>query len=290
MTTNTNEARPHRALRTAATGETMMDRVLHIPVGELIPDPAQPRKTFLKEEIERLKVSIAARGILLPLRVRRDDERGCWVLITGECRWRAAQLAGRATVPCLAVEGELSEAEILSDQIIENTVRHSLLPLELARAMAKLKRLQACTAQDLATELGISGASVTRAEALLSLPEEVQAMVDDGRLAESAAYEVSRLPDAAAQLAMAQLIVGKRMSRDQAAEEVRKQVGKKHVTHKAGRVAGKLEGVSFSFSFAAGELTPETLLRAIEQIRARLKQLPRDSTDAAALAELLRAS
>ena len=74
---------------------------------------------------------------------------------------------------------------MLADQIVENHCRHDLRPLDLARAMAKLKKLKGCTSQDLAAELGISGASVTRAEALLTLPEDVQAMVDDGRLAES---------------------------------------------------------------------------------------------------------
>ena len=68
-------------------------------------------------------------------------------------------------------------------------------------------------------------------------------------------------------------------------------VGKKNVQPKAGRVAGKLDGVSFSFSFAAGELTPETLLAAIEQIRSKLKELQKgDQRDVSALAELLRAS
>jgi ParB/RepB/Spo0J family partition protein len=66
---------------------------------------------------------------------------------------------------------------------------------------------------------------------------------------------------------------------------------KKNVTPKAGRVAGKLDGVSFSFAFSAGELTPEALLGAIEKIRSKLKELQRgDHKDVSALAELLRAS
>ena len=90
------------------------------------------------------------------------------------------------------MEGELSETEILADQIVENHCRQDLRPLDLARAMAKLKKLKACTSQALAVELGLSGAWHPRAEALLTLPDDVQAMVDDGRLSESAAYEISR--------------------------------------------------------------------------------------------------
>jgi ParB family transcriptional regulator, chromosome partitioning protein len=272
-------------------GVFMADTVLHIGIDKVIPDPTQPRKTFLKEELERLAASIAARGVMLPLRVIPDAERAFWRIVSGECRWRAAKLAGLATVPCLPVEGELSETDILSDQIIENTVRHSLLPLELAKAMSKLKALKGCNSQALAAELGISGASICRAESLLSLPQDVQALIDDGRLVESAAYEVSRLPDADSQRDMANLIVASRLNRDQVIEAVRQKVGKKHVAHKAGRVAGKLDGVSFTFSFSAGELTPETLLKAIEQIRSRLKEMQRsDHRDVSALADLLRAS
>ena len=90
---------------------------------------------------------------------------------------------------------------------------------------------------------------------------------------------------------MARLIVASRLNRDQVIEAVRRKVGKKNVTPRAGRVAGKLDGVSFSFAFSAGELTPETLLTAIEQIRSKVKELQRgDHRDVSALAELLRAS
>lgn len=90
---------------------------------------------------------------------------------------------------------------------------------------------------------------------------------------------------------LAGTVVQGRLKRDQVIEAVRRLVGKKHVQPKAGRVAGKLEGVSFSFSFASGQLTPETLLRAIEQIRGKLREMQKgDVHDVAALAELLRAS
>jgi ParB family transcriptional regulator, chromosome partitioning protein len=267
------------------------NQLVQVPVDELLVDPNQPRRVWVQAEIDRLAASIAARGILQPLRVVRDDERKCWRIVTGESRWRAAKLAGLKTVPCLPVEGELSETEILADQIVENHCRHDLRPLDLARAMGKLKRLKGCTSQHLAAELGISGASVTRAEALLTLPEDVQAMVDDGRLAESAAYELSRLKDEDGMRELASMVFAGRMNRDQVLEAVRQKIGKKNVTPKAGRVAGKLDGVSFSFAFASGELTPETLLKAIDQIRSKLKELQRNEhKDVSALTELLRAS
>jgi ParB family chromosome partitioning protein len=227
----------------------MTVKLLEIGVDQLIPDPNQPRRIFLQEEIDRLTVSVKARGILLPLRVLWDDERRVWRIVTGECRYRAARQAGLKTVPCLPVEGELSETDILADQIIENTVRNSLLPLELARALVKLRALKKCTSQTLAEELGISGASVTRAESLLTLPEDVQQLVDCGRLVESAAYEVSRLPDEESQRDMANLIVACRMNRDQVAEAVRQKVGRRNSRPKAGRLSGQIaDGLSFTLS------------------------------------------
>jgi ParB family chromosome partitioning protein len=265
--------------------------LLQVPLDELMADPNQPRQVWVESELHRLADSIKARGILQPLRAVWDKERKIWRIITGESRWRAARLAGLKTVPVLPVEGQLSQTESLADQIIENHCRHDLQPLDLARAMAKLKKLKSCTSQDLAAELGISGASVTRAEALLTLPADVQAMVDDGRLAESAAYEISRLKDEDAMREMASMVVAGRLNRDQILEAVRRKVGKKNVTPKAGRLAGKLDGVSFSFAFAAGELTPDTLLAAIEKIRSKLKELQKgECRDVSAIADWLRAS
>jgi hypothetical protein len=87
---------------------------------------------------------------------------------------------------------------------------------------------------------------------------------------------------------MAALVVASRLNRDQVIEAVRLKVGKKNIAPKAGRVTGKLDGVSFSFS--GGELTPETLLKAIDQIRSKLRELQKGEKDLSALADLLRAS
>jgi ParB family chromosome partitioning protein len=267
----------------------MSDTLLQIQLDELMIDPNQPRRVWVPSEIDRLAASIAARGILHPLRVIRDTERKCFRIVTGESRWRAAKLAGLETVPCLLIEGELTETDLLADQIVENSCRHDLRPLDLARAMSRLKKLKGCNSQDLAAELGISPASVTRAEALLTLPVDVQTMVDSGRLAESAAYEISRLKDDDAMRAMAQMVVASRMTRDKVIEQVRRTVGTKAVTPKAAKVTGKLEGVTFSFS--GGELTPDTLLKAIEHLRVKLRELQKgDSKDVSALSDLLRAS
>jgi len=265
--------------------------VRDIPLDEMIVDPNQPRKLFLQAELDKLAASIAARGILQPIRVLWDAERRGWRIITGESRWRAAKMAGLTTVPCLPVEGEPSETDLLADQLVENAVRNDLQPLDFARALARLKKLKGCNSQELAAELGMSGSSITRVESLLTLPPDLQQMVDDGRLPESCAYEITRLKDEHAMRELAGQVVSRRMKREDVVGAVREKIGKKAVTPKPGKVTGKLDGVSFSFAFSAGELTPETLLKAIDQIRAKLRELQKsEHKDVSALAELLRAS
>jgi ParB family chromosome partitioning protein len=250
----------------------MPQAIVQIAIDSLMPDPAQPRKAFLKEEIERLAASIHSRGILQPLRVQRDEERQCWRIVIGECRWRAARLAGLTTVPCLEIDGDVDEVEVLADQVIENTIRNSLRPLELARSLAKLKALKSCNSQALAKEFGLSGAAITRAEALLSLPTDVQELVDDGRVPESAAYEISRLPDAEAKRGLAMLVAGKKLNRDQLQDAVRDAVGKRNVS-KGGRLACKLDGGVFVTVVRPGQsLTRADVTAAIERLRKEMKR------------------
>jgi ParB family chromosome partitioning protein len=251
----------------------MTEKLLSVEVDRLMPDPTQPRKQFIMDEINRLAASIATRGVLQPLRIAWDEERKSGRIITGESRWRAAKIAGLTHVPCVLVEGAVSETDILSDQIIENSVRHSLAPLDFARALVKLRALKKCTAQQLAGELGLAGASITRAEALLSLSAPIQAMVDDGRLSESAAYEISRHPDPAAQLELARLVAAKALSRDQVAEVVRERVGRKAVRSKGARVACRMDsGVCLTLS-AAEPLTWDTLITALDAGRKLARKL-----------------
>jgi ParB family chromosome partitioning protein len=270
----------------------MPEMLLEIGLDELMADPSQPRKTFIDEEIARLAASVAARGVLQPLRVIRDEQRGCWVILTGESRFRAAKLAGLKIVPCIPVEGELSEIDKLADRLTENDVRNDLQPMEASRALARLKALKGCPAKTLVEEYGFSAAAITRAEALMSLPDTIQAMVGTGagQLPASAAYEISRLDDPHAQAELASAVAGRRMTRDQAADAVRSRIGKKNVRPKASRLSCRLDG-GVSVTVSAGEpLTWDTVLEAIDRIRKEAKKLCDNGKDVSALAQALRAS
>ena len=214
----------------------------------------------------------------------RKDERGRWVIVGGECRWLAAKDAGQTHVPCLPVEGELDEAELLIDQISENEIRSQLRPLELARSIVKVKALKGVNSQTVAKMFGWSGSAVTIAEALLTLPEDVQEMVDKGLLPETTGYEISRLPDRDAQRTLAFEVVGKKLTRQQTQQAVHDQVPKKNVAGKAGRLSCKLAGgLSITLSKAGQPLSKSDITAAIERLRKEMKKLE-DKVDNAVLA------
>ncbi len=272
---------------------TVSNQVHNIALDELMADPSQPRKTFIDEEIQRLAASIAARGVLQPLRVIRDEQRQCWVILTGESRFRAAKLAGLTTVPCLPVSGELSEVEKLADRLTENDVRHDLQPMEAARALARLKALKGCNSKALVEEYGFSGAAISKAEALLSLPSDLQDLIGSGpgQIAAATGYELSRLPDEQSQRELAQAVVAKHLPRHVVAEAVQGKVGKRNVAPKAGRLSCKLDGgISITVSSGGGPLTWDDLLTALDHLKKQAKKLADDGKEVSALARLLRAS
>jgi ParB family transcriptional regulator, chromosome partitioning protein len=270
----------------------MAETMQRIAVDDLMPDVNQPRQTFNSEALERLAMSIAKVGIQQPLRVLWDAERKCWLILTGESRWRAAKLAGLTHVPCIVIEGELSDADRLADRLTENMLRDDLPPMEEAAGVARLKALKGCNSKTLVEEYGFTPASITRMESLLKLPPSIQQMVGNGpgMVPPSAAYEISRLEDPQAQMELASAVAGRRMSRDGVAEAVRNRVGRRNVKPKGAKLPLRLDG-GISVTVSAGQpLTWQELIDALDQIRKQAKKLCDDGKEVQALARMLRAS
>lgn len=160
----------------------------------LIPDPDQPRTEFSQESIQDLAQSIRDKGQFHPIRVRWSEERSKWIIMSGERRYRAAQAAGLKTVDCFFHSGEISSSQILEQQLVENLLREDLKPMDQARGFANLMDLNNWNGKQVAEALHVSQAKVSRALALLDLPELVQASVNEGTLAARSAYELSKLP------------------------------------------------------------------------------------------------
>ena len=187
-----------RARRSRSAGARYKDlaktkNAFEVPVDKIVPDPNQPRKVFTPEDLQDLADSIRGRGLLQPIRVRWDEEREKYVIVAGERRWRAAIMAGKATITCVVVEGEMTEAEILHDQLVENCLRADLQPIEQAEAFKTLMDAKGWSAARLAEELHIRDSTVFKALALLELPGEVRERVAAGEIKPATAYELSQL-------------------------------------------------------------------------------------------------
>ena len=117
-----------------------------------------------------------------------------WLIISGERRWRACKKAGLKTIDCNFEEQPLSPTQILEEQLIENLLRVDLKPVEEANSFQKLIEVNGWTGNQLAMALNISPTRVSRALALLKLPDETRARIDGGEISARAGYELSRLP------------------------------------------------------------------------------------------------
>jgi ParB family transcriptional regulator, chromosome partitioning protein len=201
-------------------GVTKAKDVALIPVDKVDRDPGQPREEFDEDALKRLADSLRIRGQLQPIRVRWDEDRGVYVILVGERRWRAARMAGLPTLSCVIVEQRIETNELLALQLVENALREDLRPVEQAKAYRRLMDANGWSSRQVAEELHVGQASVVRALALLDLPQEVQDRVDGGKLPASVAYEVSRLDDPEQQIALAEAVVEHGLRRTEVAQAV----------------------------------------------------------------------
>ncbi len=178
------------ALLGDAPAPEWMEAARPIPISSIRPNPYQPRVRFDAEGLEELVRSVKRHGVLAPVLVRPAGDG--YELVAGERRWRAAQQAGLAEIP--AVVREFSDLEALDLALVENLQRRALTPLETARGFERLHREFGLTHQEIAERVGVSRAQVTNMLRLLQLPEAVQALVDDGRLAPGLARALVGLP------------------------------------------------------------------------------------------------
>ncbi len=153
---------------------------LEIAVADVHPNPLQPRRVFSQAGLEELASSIRANGLLQPIVVSRAVGEG-YVLIAGERRWRAAQLAGLVKIPAVVREAEGNEA-LLTLALIENLQREDLTPIEQARAYHQLRGDLGLAQEEIAERVGKDRSTVANALRLLQLPLEVQELVDAGQL------------------------------------------------------------------------------------------------------------
>jgi ParB family transcriptional regulator, chromosome partitioning protein len=236
-----------------------------VPADKIVPDPNQPRKVFTPEHLQDLADSIRTRGLLQPIRVRWDNEREKYTIVAGERRWRASIMAGKATLTCVIVEGEMIDSEILHDQLVENCLRANLQPIEQAEAFKTLMAAKGWNGTRLAEELHIRDSTVFKALALLGLPGEVRERVAAGEIKPATAYELSQLEQSEDQVALAERIVNEKLTRDEAATAVRQKTGRARGTSQSGRVEIRLDRGRKVMLAGLTDQGPDAIITALRQ-------------------------
>jgi len=180
-----------------------------IPVGQISPNPRQPRQVFDEEAHAELVHSIRELGLLQPIVVRQvSPDR--FELVMGERRWRAARSAGLLEIPAIIRSTE--NDRLLLDALLENLHRTQLNPLEEAAAYDQLLKDFSCTHENLADRIGRSRSQVTNTLRLLRLPASVQRRVAAGVLSAGHARAILALDDPEQQERLAMRIVAEGLS------------------------------------------------------------------------------
>ena len=172
------------------------------PIDRVRPDPGQPRSKFDPASLNELAESIREQGVIQPIVVRRD--RDGYVIIAGERRWRAAQLAGLKEVHVVIKEATDREALLMG--LIENLHREDLNPIDEATNYQRLIDEHGFSQNDVAARLGRNRSTISNSLRLLGLPPEVRAMVLDGVLSEGHARALLQAGSAPAIIVLARKI------------------------------------------------------------------------------------
>ena len=143
------------------------NRIETLPLREIEPDPAQPRKTFDEETLAELAASISEHGLLQPIAVR-PCPRGGYSIVAGERRWRACRMAGLNDVP--VVIKEVSDEQAMELALVENLQREDLDPVEEATGIRELMTRCGLTQEQAAQKLGKSRSALANSCLLYTSP------------------------------------------------------------------------------------------------------------------------
>jgi ParB family chromosome partitioning protein len=159
-----------------------------LPINQIVPNPEQPRVDI--GDLTELSSSIEQNGVLEPLLVKPNGN-GTWMIIAGERRWRAANLAGLSEVPC--IELDIDEKSIAEIALIENLQRKDLTIWEEADGFAYLIERFGYTHEEIAKKIGKSRTTVTESMAIAGLPESIRIKCRQSEInAKSTLLEIAR--------------------------------------------------------------------------------------------------
>ncbi|HIW10946.1 MAG TPA: ParB/RepB/Spo0J family partition protein [Candidatus Rikenella faecigallinarum] len=183
--------------------------VSELELSRIVPNPSQPRTLFDEEALEELAQSISRLGVIQPITVKRLDkptEEGAeYMIISGERRFRASQLAGLETIP--AYVREANDQTLLEMALVENIQREDLGAIEVALSLQRLIDECSLTQEILAERVGKKRSTITNYIRLLKLPAQIQSALNNDMITMGHARALLGLPTERQQLAMLARIV-----------------------------------------------------------------------------------
>ncbi len=190
-----------------------------LPIDKIEPNPDQPRTEI--GDLTELTSSIKEKGVLEPLLVKPNKD-GTWMIIAGERRWRASNLAGLKEVPC--IELDLDEQSIAEIALIENLQRKDLTIWEEADGLAALSQKFGYKHEEIAKRIGKSRTTVTESLTIANIPDEIREKCRAGNInAKSTLLEIARQFDDQSMHDFVENIIGNNLNRNEIRQVVRPQ-------------------------------------------------------------------
>lgn len=194
-----------------------------IAIEKIVPNPDQPRRSFEPEAMKDLADSLEKKGVIQPLIVRQIGGDDKYEIVAGERRWRAAQMANLHELPVIV--RQFSDAEVLEIAIIENIQRAELNAIEEAFAYRQLMQRFGHTQEKIAEALSKSRSHIANLLRLLTLPEDVQTFVKQGKMSSGHARALITSGDPSA---LARQVIARGLSVRETEQLVRKVAAAPH--------------------------------------------------------------
>lgn len=242
-----------------------------VPIEMLDPNPNQPRQVM--GDLSELMASIAEKGVIEPLIVRRKDDR--FQIVAGERRYQAAVQVGLQEMPVIIRDAD--DGELLEIALIENIQRKDLTPFEEADALQALAGRFQYTHEQLAQRLGRSRTSITESLALAAMPDDVRNIC---RLADVASksllLQIVRQSDPKKMMALVERITQSGMTRAEARRAAPPRRTAARAKPFAYRYVAPSKAFSLRLQFRKSEVSQAELLEALEEIVAQLRDADRN--------------
>lgn len=233
-----------------------------LPISQIEPNPDQPRTEI--GDLTELVGSIKQNGVLEPILVKPQPQTGTWMIIAGERRWRAANLAGLSEVPC--IELDIDDRSIAEVALIENLQRKDLTIWEEADGLVALNKSYGYTHDEIAKKINKSRSTVTESFAIARIPDTIRDRCRRGDItAKSVLLEIARQFDEPEMHDFLDKIQSQKMSRQEIRQTARPKPVNTQTVHKSTKNVKAVAATDISdgyvFDFSAPDASYELRIR-----------------------------